>query len=142
MSPYEITHPPLGKIIIMAGMALFGVTPFGWRVMGALFGVFMVPMIYYLARRLLRSGRMAFAAAFMMCWDFMHFAQTRIATIDVFAVFFILCMYYCMARYLELSHPEADRKKRLVSITRAFFFGALASAAILSKSPSGAFTLR
>ena len=69
-------------------------------------------MVYYLARQLLKSGRLAFAAAFMMCWDFMHFAQTRIATIDVFAVFFILCMYYCMARYLAMSHPEADRKRR------------------------------
>ena len=35
MSPYEVTHPPLGKIIIMLGISLFGMTPFGWRVAGA-----------------------------------------------------------------------------------------------------------
>jgi len=110
--PYEITHPPLGKIIIMAGISIFGMTPFGWRVAGAVFGVFMVPLIYALAKMLLKNGKLAFAAAFMLCWDFMHFAQTRIATIDVFAVFFILCMYLCMAKYLSLSHPEADRKRR------------------------------
>ena len=116
MSPYEVTHPPLGKIIIMLGISLFGMTPFGWRVAGAVFGILMVPMVYYLARQLLRSGKFAFVAAFMMCWDFMHFAQTRIATIDVFAVFFILCMYYFMARYLRLSHPEADRRKRALML--------------------------
>jgi dolichyl-phosphate-mannose-protein mannosyltransferase len=37
--PYEITHPPLGKIIISLGIRLFGMTPFGWRFMGTLFGV-------------------------------------------------------------------------------------------------------
>ncbi len=116
MSPYEVTHPPLGKIIIMLGISIFGMTPFGWRVAGAVFGILMVPMVYYLATQLLKNSKFAFVAAFMMCWDFMHFAQTRIATIDVFAVFFILCMYYFMARYLRLSHPEADRRKRALML--------------------------
>lgn len=39
--PYEVSHPPLGKLIIGIGISLFGVTPFGWRFMGTLFGVLM-----------------------------------------------------------------------------------------------------
>lgn len=33
--------------------------------------------------------------------DFMHFAQTRIATIDVYITFFIILMYYFMYDYTQ-----------------------------------------
>ena len=36
---YENTHPPLGKIFIALGVAIFGMNPFGWRIMGTLFGI-------------------------------------------------------------------------------------------------------
>ena len=35
LSVYEWTHPPLGKLIIALGILLFGMKPFGWRIMGA-----------------------------------------------------------------------------------------------------------
>ena len=44
--PYEVSHPPLGKLIIAAGVWLFGMTPFGWRFMGTLCGVLMLPVLY------------------------------------------------------------------------------------------------
>ena len=44
--PYENTHPPLGKIFIMFGVYLFGMNPFGWRIVGAVFGIFMLPLLY------------------------------------------------------------------------------------------------
>ena len=48
---YETTHPPLGKDIMALGVALFGMTPFGWRCMGALFGVLLAPgFIFWRAR--------------------------------------------------------------------------------------------
>ena len=37
MPVYETTHPPLGKDLIMVGIALFGMTAFGWGGAGALF---------------------------------------------------------------------------------------------------------
>lgn len=43
IEPYEISHPPLGKLIMGVGIRLFGMTPFGWRFMGTLFGVGMLP---------------------------------------------------------------------------------------------------
>jgi hypothetical protein len=46
LSPYENSHPPLGKLLIMIGVAVFGMVPFGWRVVGALFGVGMLPVLY------------------------------------------------------------------------------------------------
>ena len=101
MYPYEITHPPLGKAIIGLGIKLFGMTPFGWRFSGTLFGVLMLPLLYYFAKKLF-GGRITPAACMiLMATDFMHFVQTRIATIDTYAVFFILLMYLYM--YLFVS---------------------------------------
>ena len=102
--PYEITHPPLGKSIIGLGIALFGMTPFGWRFSGTLFGVLMLPLLYIFAKKLF-GGRLApTACTAMMATDFMHFVQTRIATIDTYAVFFILLMYLFM--YLFISEEK------------------------------------
>ena len=99
--PYEITHPPLGKAIIGFGIKFFGMTPFGWRFSGTLFGVLMLPILYYFAKKLF-GGRITPAACMiLMATDFMHFVQTRISTIDTYAVFFILLMYLYM--YLFVS---------------------------------------
>ncbi len=101
MSVYEWTHPPLGKILIALGVAIFGMKPFGWRVVPALFGAAMLPAMFLLAKRLFRRRDLAFLSAALLALDTMHFAQTRIATVDVFIVFFILWMYYFMTVYLQ-----------------------------------------
>lgn len=101
LAPYENSHPPLGKIFIMIGVAIFGMCPFGWRVMGALFGVGMLPILYCFGKRMFKNSNYALLAAGLFAFDFMHFTQTRIATVDVFAVFFILLMYYFMYRYMQ-----------------------------------------
>ena len=43
MSPYETTHPPLGKVMRSGRVGLCGMTPFGWRFAGSLAGVLMLP---------------------------------------------------------------------------------------------------
>lgn len=108
--PYEVSHPPLGKEILSLGIALFGMTPFGWRCMGALFGVAMLPLMWDLLRRMFRDDRVALCGAALLACDFMHLTQTRIATIDSFATFFILLMYLFLYRYFtegKLRHLAA-----------------------------------
>ena len=97
--PYEVSHPPLGKVILSLGIRLFGMTPLGWRCMGALFGVAMLPLMWDLLRRMFRDDRVALCGAALLAFDFMHLTQTRIATIDSFATFFILLMYLFLYRY-------------------------------------------
>ena len=97
--PYEVSHPPLGKEILSLGIVLFGMTPFGWRFMGTLFGVTMLPLMWDLLRRMFRDDRVALCGAALLAFDFMHLTQTRIATIDSFATFFILLMYLFLYRY-------------------------------------------
>ncbi len=100
MWPYEISHPPLGKLIISLGISLFGMTPFGWRFSGTLFGVLMLPLVYVFARRLFGRGSVPVCCALLLAADFMHFNQTRIATIDTYGVFFTLAMYYFLFCWL------------------------------------------
>lgn len=121
---YENTHPPLGKILIAAGMELFGVNPFGWRIIGTLFGIAMLPLIYIMALRLFGKTRYATLAAGLFALDFMHFTQTRISTIDVYGVFFIMLMFYFMQRYFTMNFYRVPLKKTLVPLFwSGLFFG-------------------
>ena len=102
VDPYEDTHPPLGKIIIMLGIHLFGMNPFGWRFMGTLCGVLMVPILYIFLKNMFGKTAVALCGSALFTFDFMHLVQTRIATIDSYGVFFILAMFFFLYRYLAL----------------------------------------
>ena len=103
LQAYENTHPPLGKIFISLGIAVFGMNPFGWRIVGTLFGIAMLPFLYLFAKQITRNTPVSALACFLFAFDFMHFAQTRIATIDVYITFFVILMYYFMYRYCTMS---------------------------------------
>lgn len=116
MPVYEWTHPPLGKIIISIGIALFGMNPFGWRIAGTVFGIFMIPIIYIFAKKLLKKQWLAIVTCILFTFDFMHFAQTRIATIDVYVTFFIMLMYLFMFKYYTMSFNDTPVKKTLLPL--------------------------
>jgi len=113
---YENTHPPLGKTIIAAGIRIFGMNPFGWRIMGTLFGAAMIPLMYIMAKRFFRDSFWAFFCTFLMMFDFMHFTQTRLATIDSYTVFFIMLMYYFMLDYYDSYSYERGLLKSFVPL--------------------------
>ncbi|MBE7016614.1 MAG: phospholipid carrier-dependent glycosyltransferase [Ruminococcaceae bacterium] len=108
VKPYEISHPPLGKLIISIGISIFGLNPFGWRFMGTLVGVLMLPLVYFFTKRMFGGTAVPALVTLLSATDFMHFAQTRIATIDSYSVFFILLMYLFMYIYLQ---SERSNKK-------------------------------
>ena len=110
--PTEATHPPVGKEIISLGISLFGMTPFGWRFMGILFGVLMIPLLYVFIKNLFGSTVIAACGAALLVFENLHFTQTHVATIDTFVVFFILAMYLFMYRYIS-SDYETPFKKTL-----------------------------
>ena len=120
---YEITHPPLGKILISIGIRIFGMVPFGWRFMGTLFGVLMIPIMYVLAKRITKRTLFASVATFLLCFDFMHFTQTRIATIDSYSVVFILLMFLFMYDYTALNFNRDKLYKTFLplGLTGVFF---------------------
>ena len=99
--PYEVSHPPLGKLILSLGILLFGMNPFGWRFMGTLVGVLMVPILYVFLKNLFGKTAVAFCGTCLFAFDFMHLVQTRIATIDSYALLFIMLMYLFMYEYMQ-----------------------------------------
>lgn len=119
---YEWTHPPLGKVLMMLGIAMFGMTPFGWRFMGALTGVMMVPVMYLLTKQLFKRRDLSIFTTMLMALDFMHFTQTRIATIDSYGVFFIMVMYLFMFRYMQMSFFRDGLKKTLTPLALCGLF--------------------
>lgn len=120
---YEWTHPPLGKLIIAIGILIFGMKPFGWRIMGTLFGVAMVPIMYCLAKKVLKRSNLALFSTFLFTFDFMHFTQTRIATIDVYGVFFIMLMTYFMFDFISMDIGDSLGKMMRSLALSGLFFG-------------------
>lgn len=116
LTTYENTHPPLGKIFISLGIRAFGMNPFGWRIAGTLFGILMVPIIYLFAKKMFQKTWLCSIICLLFSFDFMHFAQTRISTIDVYVTFFIILMYYFMYRYLTMSFYDTTFKKTLIPL--------------------------
>lgn len=115
LKPYETTHTPLGKIFISLGIRIFGMNPFGWRFAGTFFGVMMVPLIYLFALKFLKKSWSAALTCVLFTFDFMHFAQTRIATIDVYVTFFIMLMFFLMYLYCKTNfYDKKGFKKGLV----------------------------
>ncbi len=107
---YEVSHPPLGKGIISLGIRIFGMNPFGWRFMGTLCGILMLPILYVFMKNLFGRTAVAACGTTVFAFDFMHFVQTRIATIDSYTVFFELLMFWLMYRWFTQPLDASHRK--------------------------------
>ncbi len=129
LEPYENTHPPLGKYIISLGIRIFGMNPFGWRFMGTLFGVLMLPVLYHLLKQLFGKISICCAGTVLFAFDFMHFTQTRIATIDTYSVFFLLLMYDAMVSFLKRDIKNDSMRKLLPPLLCSGVFMGLGIAA-------------
>lgn len=121
--PYENTHPPLGKILIGIGIRLFGMTPFGWRFIGTLLGVLMVPIMYIFIKNLFGTRLAAVSGTLLFSFDFMHYVQTRIATIDTYGVFFTILMYYFMYRFISSDFRDRPAKQLIPLALCGISFG-------------------
>lgn len=114
LSIYENTHPPLGKSIISIGIALFGMNPFGWRFMCALFGTLLIPLMYLFARKMFCRTDIACLTTVLLGTAFMNTTLSRIATIDILVAFFSICMFFCMYGYIQaLSENKTPRQQGL-----------------------------
>ncbi len=127
-APYETSHPPLGKILMSWGVAIFGMTPFGWRFAGALAGVAMLAGMYLIGKQLTKRTAMGALMSGLMALDCMHFTQTQIATIDSFPVLFIIFSFFFMLRFLQTDLSQARRSRLLTDLGLSGLFIGLAIA--------------
>ena len=119
--PFEWTHPPLGKLIIASGISFFGYNPFGWRITGVIFATLMIPLIYFLGKKLFETLIGGFTSAFLLTFDFMHFTMARMATVDTYLVFFSLASLLFFLIYLK-DVLKKGWKAPVLSLFWRFFF--------------------
>jgi len=112
--PAFIVHPPVGKWIIAFGESLFGMTPFGWRIMGALLAISCVLIIGRVTRRLLNSNVAGTLAALFLALDGVHIAMSRTALLDTILTFFVLAAFGFLIIDRDLRDaPEFDMRKAI-----------------------------
>ena len=108
---YENTHPQLGKEIMAIGTYIFGMNPFGWRFSGTFCGIIMIFAMYVFAKKFFNDTKLATITTIVFSADFMHFVQSRIATIDVYAVMFIMISYIFMYEYTQYNFYDVPLHK-------------------------------
>ena len=121
--PYETVHPPLGKTLIAVGVSIFGMTPFGWRFVGTLFGILMLAALYILLKNMFGKTFVAICGTLLFGFEFMRFVQTRIATVDTYPVFFIILSYLFMYRFLTKTADRPLREAFRPLALAGLFFG-------------------
>lgn len=94
--PNWTVHPEVGKWMIALGEKVFGLTPFGWRIMAAVVGALMVVLIGRIVFKLTGSAGIATLGALLMAFDGLHFTMSRIALLDIFLAFWIVCAVACL----------------------------------------------
>ncbi|HEY3904866.1 MAG TPA: phospholipid carrier-dependent glycosyltransferase [Streptosporangiaceae bacterium] len=88
-----VVHPPLGKVMIAAGEWLFGLTPFGWRIVVAVLGTLSILLISRIARRMTRSTMLGCIAGLLMSLDGLELVLSRTAILDIFVMFWVLAAF-------------------------------------------------
>ncbi|HEX2028856.1 MAG TPA: phospholipid carrier-dependent glycosyltransferase [Nitriliruptorales bacterium] len=82
-------HPPVGKWLIAAGIAIAGDESFGWRISGVVAGVAVALLTYLMGARLLRWRGAAALAGLLATVDGLLFVQSRTSMLDIFLAAFV-----------------------------------------------------
>lgn len=113
---YAHVHPLLGTNLIALGSKIFGTNMFGFRFMGALASIIMLPIMYLILKELFKKEKYALIGTFLFAIEFMHLTTARIATLEPFSILSILVMYYFMIKYIKLDFYQTNIKKLLLSL--------------------------
>jgi len=108
----QIVHPDGGKWLIALGEKAFGMDPFGWRISAAVAGALTVLVLARMVRRLTGSTLLGCLAGLLLAFDGLHFVMSRLALLDVFLAFWLVCATACLVadrdwgrRRLARLHP-------------------------------------
>jgi 4-amino-4-deoxy-L-arabinose transferase-like glycosyltransferase len=83
-------HPQLAKLIMAAGITVFGDDPIGWRIGSVLFGMLALVALYALVRAAGGSRWLSVGVVAVMASDNLLLVHGRIGTLDIYAVALML----------------------------------------------------
>lgn len=122
-------HPPLAKLLMACGMAALGTSnPLGWRLPGFLLAILCVPALNLIGTQLYGSRKTGLIASLLLCFDFLFFAQARIAMLDIYVLAFSL-----FGVLLYLLFYRSHRLK--YGVLSGIFFGMAVSSKIIGILP-------
>ena len=111
-----VVHPPLGKWIIGAGMALFGQgNSFGWRFSVAVLGIAAVFLLMLVARKLFKSTVWAALAGLLFAIDGVAIVMARTALLDGILMFFVLLAFWFLLLDRERSFGKLFNRPYLIA---------------------------
>lgn len=97
-------HPSLGKLIIIAGIRIFGDNPFGWRFFSVLFGTTAIILFYFICRKLKMPRMATIFATFLFALDDMFFVHSSLGWLDIYMLTFMLAgfLLYLNEAYIPM----------------------------------------
>lgn len=97
-------HPPLAKLLIALSMYFLGNNGYGWRIPSVIFGSVAVLVFYLLVKRIATYKMVPLVSTFLFSFDSLVFVHSRIATLDIFALtFMLLGLYWYFSGHSYLS---------------------------------------
>jgi dolichyl-phosphate-mannose-protein mannosyltransferase len=134
-------HPPLGKLLIAAGVGPSHFSDVGSRLPSALFGTAAILIVYLIALELWASYWWAALAGLLVATDGLHLVQSRIATLDIFLSTFVLAGVLFLLRDRrqilagsgDRSSPAPGRIENWFGTKDRFWAGAMFGAAVAVK---------
>ncbi len=89
----NLEHPPLAKVLIAGGIAVFGMGDFGWRISSVVAGTLSIPLLFVLMYLLSGDRRLSYFATLIFAADILFFVHSSAALLDVPPVFFTLLAF-------------------------------------------------
>src|SRR4051812_7113155 len=83
-------HPPLAKLITAASILILGDNAYGWRIPSVLFGTLSVLFMYRIGSRIGGGPVAGLLAAMLLSCDNLFFVHSRIFTLDISMLAFML----------------------------------------------------
>jgi len=113
--------PPLGKLLVAAGIRMFGDNALGWRAIGASFGALTLVGVFFWVNVLLRDRGLALTAAILALFNNFLYVMSRVAMMDIFLVGFLIWGLVAFTIVLELDDLSASKRRILLAAAGTLF---------------------
>ena len=87
-------HPLLAKLMIALSMSIIGDNGWGWRIPSVIFGLLSIFVLYLLLKKTAKNPLIALMGTLLFSFDTLVFVHSRIATLDIFVLGFMLLGFY------------------------------------------------